>query len=102
MIVIAGLLLCAGVWWLLNGGAKKMGTRYADTDFARNRTLAKNIDRMAAILAESPRPPEGKVQELHIDSNDWGHPIQYGWENDVALVRAAGKDGMLHTGDDIT
>ena len=57
---------------------------------------------MAVILAESPRPPEGKVQELHIDSNDWGHPIQYGWENGVAVVRAAGKDGILHTGDDIT
>ena len=64
--------------------------------------MQRNIQSIAALLAERRQMPMNEPNDLHIDFNDWGHPIQYGWENGVAIVRAAGKDRILHTRDDIT
>jgi hypothetical protein len=102
-IAIVGLLMCVGTWWILNGGARKVEDRYARMDFARKRSLVRSVQSVAALFERDQRiPPKGRAGEIQIDSVPWGYPIQYDWENGVAVVRAAGRDGILHTEDDIT
>lgn len=109
-IAIVGILLCVGVFWLEHGGASKIysvyraiDSAYQDTDFAQRRRLAWILQRDAADYeARQWPPPNGAPLNFHIDFNYWGHPLQYGWENGKAVVRAAGKDGVLYTADDIT
>jgi len=102
-IAIVGLLLCAGTWWFLYGGARKIARSYQKTDFAQGRDRVRSLQLMAADFeAQQKQPPEGQPAEFHIDFNDWGYPLQYGWEDGKAVLRAAGKDRKLHTDDDIT
>lgn len=113
-IAIVGILLCAGALWLEHGGASKIYSvyraiyratvsAYQDTDFAQRRRLAWHLQLFAADYEASQcPPPKGGPLNFHIDFNDWGHPLQYGWENGKAVVRAAGKDKVLYTADDIT
>jgi hypothetical protein len=103
LIAIFGLLLCAATWWLSHGGTRTMIHAYQDTDFAQQRALRKFLRYVAADFETRQRePPVGKPGEFHVDFNDWGHPLQYGWEDGVAVVRGAGKDRKLYTRDDIT
>jgi hypothetical protein len=109
-IAIVGLLLCTGALWLEHGGASQVGSvyraivsAYQATDFAQRRRLAWLLQRDAADYeARQWPPPKGGPLKFHIDFNDWGHPLQYGWENGKAVLRAAGKDKVLYTADDIT
>ena len=109
-IAIVGILLCAGALWLEHGGASKIYSvyraivsAYQATDFAQRRSLAWIVQSIAADYeARQWPPPKGAPLNFHIDFNDWGHPLQYGWENGKAVIRAAGKDKVLYTADDIT
>jgi hypothetical protein len=106
LIAIGGLLLCLAVWLLLHGGAQSIAHAithaYENTDFAQHRGREKFL-RLTARDFETKHlaPPQDKPMEFHIDFNDWGHPLQYGWENGIAVLRSAGRDRKLYTSDDI-
>jgi hypothetical protein len=102
-IVIIGVLLCGAVWWLLHEGTRKIVDVYHNTNFAQRRGLESSLQVIASRLeSRQKEPPQGEPAEFHVDFNDWGYPLQYGWENGVAVVRAAGRDRKLHTPDDVT
>jgi len=102
MIAALGVILCIVLWTMLDGGYFAIRRWYGRTNIVQRRHFRKNIRLMAAHLEESQRRPSDVSTNLHIDFNDWGHPIQYEWEDGVAVLRGAGQDRTLHTKDDVS
>jgi len=46
-------------------------------------------------------PSKDIPQVLSEDTQRWGFPVQYSYEDDTPTLRAAGADGKLSTDDDI-
>ena len=74
---------------------------YIRTDYSLSRSYIKGVKATAQSLERSHTPPTAAGTDIHIDFNSWGDPIIYQWENGRAVIRAAGKDKVLNTDDDI-
>ncbi len=96
------LLLCAMTLTVLDSGWVLLPKWYAKTDRYKSRSLkAALYDTATAFELMDVPPSEGAPEIYEEKSERWGTPVQYGYEEGKPTLRAAGRDRLLNTKDDI-
>jgi hypothetical protein len=102
LIAVAGIGLCAIIHLLIHGGWDAVVRTYHKTTFHQDRATTKRLRSLGLALEQRHmRPPITDYQIANMC--DWSEgPVQYESEDGRAVLRAAGRDMIFHTGDDIT
>jgi len=103
LIAMAGIAILALLALaMLDSGHIVVPKWYKNTNRYKTRSLRASLGGIAEGFAKGAvLPPDNGQPVLVAEPDGWGLPVQYSYETDVPVIRAAGADGRLNTRDDV-